>query len=133
MQNKLTSAPDGQGLKLKLPVPDGTLEGVPTYVGDLFVIPTTPRATPELRRTVGVPQGLRDGEASCFIPGVGTLLRVGAGTPLGALFEGATPGQKVYRTAAGVLDDVGTEREFLGWVIPLPEPARGLGIGVRGN
>lgn len=132
MKNRLTFAPDGQGLKFKLPVPEGTIEGVPTYVGDLFVIPTTPRVTAELRRTGLAPQGLRDGEASCFIPGVGILLRVGPGTDLGPLFEGATPGQKVYRTG-GALASAGTEKEFIGYVIPLPEPERGLGVGIRSN
>ncbi|KQR37735.1 hypothetical protein [Deinococcus sp. Leaf326] len=132
MKNLLTYAPDGRGLKLKLPVPEGTLEGVPTRVGDLLVLPTTPRATAALRQTTGVPQGLRNGEASCDIPGLTHLLATGPGTELGVLFDGATPGQKVYRVN-GALASAGTDVQHIGFVIPLPEPVRGFGVGILGN
>lgn len=132
MINEKYHAPDGRGLKLKLPVPANAKPGVPILVGEMLVIPTTVRATPELRKArVMLPQGLRDGEASCFIPGLGSLLSTGVGTDLGPLPEGISVGAKVYRDNDGPLSATGTLH--IGYVIPLPEPERGLGVGVRGN
>ncbi|WP_278913202.1 hypothetical protein [Deinococcus wulumuqiensis] len=132
MKNKATKAYDGQGLKLKLPVPEGTREGVPTRVGEMRVLPTTPRVTPELRRQGLAPQGLRDGEASCVLLGLGSLLYTGAGTELGPLFDNPTPGQKVYLTGT-TLASAGTEQDHIGFVVPLPEPMRGYAVALRGN
>lgn len=132
MKNKATYAYDGQGLKLKLPVPEGTREGVPTRVGQMLVLPTTPRVTAELRRSGLAPQGLREGEASCVLLGLTVLLYTGAGTELGPLFEGAQAGQAVYLTD-GALAAAGGETDLVGYVVPLPEPMRGFGVALRGN
>lgn len=131
MQHEKYYAPDGRGLKLKLPVPASAKPGVPILVGEMLVIPTTVRATPELRKIGNVPQGLRNGEGSCFIPGLGSLLGTGLGTELGPLPDGITVGAKVYLDAAGALATSGAL--FIGYVIPLPEPGEGFGVGIRPN
>lgn len=128
MKNQLFYAPDGRGLKLKLPLPAGAKIGVPVVVGPggMIAVPFTDRVTPELRAAGKAPQGLRNGEASCFIPGLGLVI------DLGPMPAGVVTGQKLYLSAAGALTTLNTDT-YVGYAIPLPEPMVGFGVGVRGN
>ena len=128
MINSKYVADDARGLSLALPVPEGTKNGVPTTLGTskLLVVPQTDRATAELRKLGRVPQGLENGQATCFIPGVSMVLE------LGTIPNGVVAFDKLYLSAANVLTTTNTDT-FVGWAIPLPAPYYGLGVGVRSN
>ena len=128
MKNEKYSAGSPRGLSLALPVPDGTLNGIPTALGTgkLLVVPETDRVTAALRALGNAPQGLPDGYASCFIPGVSQVL------DLGVMPAGVVAFDKLYLSAARVLTTTNTDT-FVGWAIPLPAPAYGMGVGVRSN
>lgn len=128
MKNLKYSADDARGLSLALPVPEGTKNGVPTTLGTskLLVVPQTDRVTAELRKLGRAPQGLENGQATCFIPGVSMVL------DLGAMPSGVVAFDKLYLSAANVLTTTTTDT-FVGWAIPMPAPAYGMGVGVRNN
>lgn len=119
----------GRGLAIALPVPAGAVNGRPTTVGPvgdpMLVIPFTDRQTPALR-AAGKGAGLKDGEASCYVPGFGQIL------DLGALPGGVVVGQKVYLSAAGALTTTDTDL-YVGRVVPIAGPQGGLGVAIRTN
>lgn len=122
MKNLKYSATDGQGLRLALPVPATAQNGRPLTLGadGLLVIPMTDRVTPDLRKLGKAPQGLRDGQASCYVPGVGQVLDLGAVPAAHPLFS------KLYLSAAGALTATNTDT-FVGWLFP------GNLVAIRGN
>ncbi|MBZ9715498.1 hypothetical protein [Deinococcus multiflagellatus] len=119
----------GRGLAIALPVPDGTVSGRPTTIGPagdpVLVVPFTERQTPA-QRALGWGQGLKDGEASCYVPGFGQIL------DLGAMPAGVVIGQKVYLSAAGMLTTTTTDL-YVGRVMPIEGPGGGLGVAIRVN
>ncbi|MFC3833498.1 hypothetical protein [Deinococcus rufus] len=119
----------GRGLRIALPVPNGTVNGRPVAIGPngdtIIVIPMTDRSTADTRAK-GQGQGLKEGYASCFVPGFHQIL------DLGALPNGVVLGQKVYLSAAGALTTTNTDL-YVGRVMPLDGPAGGLGVAIRPN
>ncbi len=130
MKTLLYSAPDGRGTPLALPVPAGTVNGRPTFLGDgLVAVPFTDRVTPEIRAANRAPQGVPNGWASCFLPSVTMVLAASAFT--GGLPAGVQQYERLYLHPNGSLDNVASGAlQFLGWAIPLPAPMGGLGVGI---
>lgn len=119
----------GRGLAIALPVPAGTVIGRPTTIGPagdpMLIIPITDRQTATLR-AAGKGAGLKDGEATCYVPGFGQVL------DLGAVPGGVVIGQKVYLSAAGALTTTNTDL-YVGRVVPIAGPQGGLGVAIRVN
>jgi hypothetical protein len=83
MKNMKYKAADAAGLVFALPVPADAMNGRPVKLGEagLFGILMTDRVTPALRAAGKAPQGLKDGQASVLLPGIGSAVDYG---PLGA-------------------------------------------------
>lgn len=127
MKNVVYKAETGEGLKIKLALPPTALNGVPTTYGPsgLRVIPQTDVATAALRAIGKVPQGLKNGEASCVLPGISLVL------DLGTLPPGTQGGQAIYRTDDELtLTDTG---DFIGYALPIAAPRGGWGVGIPAN
>lgn len=127
MINEKYHAPDGRGLQLALPVPETAKPGVPLKVQDMKVVPESPRATAELRAAGKVAQGLRDGWASCFIPGTTQVL------DLGAMPGGVKVGQRIYLDAAGKLTLTAEGNLEVGFAVVTPGFNGGMFVAVTGN
>jgi len=122
MKNLKYKAVDGRGLPVALPVPSTAVNGVPLALGNagLYGIPITDRVTPELRAALRAPQGLRDGQATVLLPGIGMSVDLGVVPNGTALFS------KLYLSAAGALTTTNTDL-FVGWLLP------GNYVGMRNN
>lgn len=92
-------------ISIPLQVPVGTLSGQLLYVGNLLVYTETDRASTPLK--VSAP-GLKDGEATCVLVGIGSSVRVPvAGT--------GVVGDKVYiLTADGTYTTVAGSNKQMG-------------------
>lgn len=101
------------GITLALTVPDGTQNGIPTTygAGGLIVVPVTDRVTAAdlTNPAKATPQGLKAGQASCFLPGISVTLKV---TIDAAVAEGG----KVYKAADGSFNGANTGT-FMGWKV----------------
>ncbi|SEI67168.1 hypothetical protein SAMN04488058_101301 [Deinococcus reticulitermitis] len=79
MKTRAHGSPD-QGITLPLTVPEGAQEGIPMPYGSggLIVVPVTARVTEaDLKNPAkSLPQGLRAGQASCYLVGVQLVLSV---------------------------------------------------------
>lgn len=128
MINEKYHAPDGRGLQLAVPVPATAQPGIPLMVQDMKVVPQSPRATPELRAAGKVAQGLRDGWASCFIPGTSQVL------DLGEMPAGVQVGQRIYLdalTGKPTLTSAGNLE--VGFAVITPGYNGGMFVAVTGN
>ncbi|NTX99318.1 hypothetical protein [Deinococcus sp. JMULE3] len=128
MNNAVYKAETGEGLKIALPLPLIATNGIPTTYGPsgLRVIPQTDVATAALRTLGKVPQGLKNGEASCILPGITLVL------DLGTLPPGTQGGQGIYRAADGDLTLTATS-DFIGYALPIAAPRGGWGVGIPAN
>ena len=113
MKTRSHGSPD-QGITLPLTMPDGTQEGVPSPYGDggLIVVPVTGRvADDDLKNPAKAPpQGLKAGQASCYLVGVPLVLQ-------NITIDAAvTEGGKVYKAADGTFSGVNTG-VFIGWKV----------------
>ena len=112
MKTRAHGSPD-QGITLPLTMPDGTQEGIPASYGDggLVVVPITPRVSAADLKDPGkiTPQGLRAGQASCYLAGVQLVLNV----PIDA---GVAEGGKVYKQPDGKFSSTNTGM-FVGWKV----------------
>ncbi|GGL18403.1 hypothetical protein [Deinococcus radiotolerans] len=128
MKNRVYAAETGEGLKIKLPLPTTAQNGIPTTYGPsgLRVVPQTDVATAALRAVGKVPQGLKDGEASCVLPGITMVL------DLGTLPAGVAGGQAIYREPDGDLTLTATA-DFVGYALPIAAPRSGWGVGIPAN
>lgn len=127
MKNVVYKAETGEGLKIALALPLAALNGVPITYGPsgLRVIPQTDVATAALRAIGKVPQGLKNGEASCVLPGISLVL------DLGTLPPGTQGGQAIYRIDDELtLTDTG---DFIGYALPIAAPRGGWGVGIPAN
>lgn len=128
MKNAVYKADTGEGLKIALALPATAANGIPTTYGPsgLRVIPQTDVATAALRALGKVPQGLKNGEASCVLPGITLVL------DLGTLPPGTQGGQAIYREPDGdlILDAIG---DFIGYALPIAAPRGGWGVGIPAN
>ena len=127
MKNVVYKAETGEGLKIALALPLTALNGVPITYGPsgLRVIPQTDVATAALRAIGKVPQGLKNGEASCVLPGISLVL------DLGTLPPGTQGGPAIYRIDDELtLTDTG---DFIGYALPIAAPRGGWGVGIPAN
>lgn len=112
MKTRAHGSPD-QGITLPLTISEGAQEGIPMPYGNggLIVVPVTARVTADdLKNPAKAPpQGLRAGQASCYLVGVQLVLSV----PIDAA---VTEGAKVYKQADGTFTDAagGT---LVGWKV----------------
>ncbi|MXV20280.1 hypothetical protein [Deinococcus xianganensis] len=128
MKNAVYKADTGEGLKIALPLPATAANGIPTTYGPsgLRVIPQTDVATAALRALGKVPQGLKNGEASCVLPGITVVL------DLGTLPPGTQGGQAIYREPDGDLT-LSATGDFIGYALPIAAPRGGWGVGIPAN
>lgn len=128
MQNAIYKADTGEGLKIKLPLAATAKNGIPTTYGPsgLRVIPLTDVVTATLRTLGKAPQGLKNGEASCILPGITIVL------DLGTLPAGVQGGQAIYREPDGDLTLTETS-DFIGYALPVAPPRGGWGVGIPAN
>lgn len=113
MKTRAHGAPD-DGITLPLTMPAGTTNGIPTTygAGGLIVVPVTDRVTADdlANATKAPPQGLKAGQASCYLVGVPLVLQ--NITIDAAVSEGG----KVYKAADGTFNGVNTG-VFIGWKV----------------
>lgn len=113
MKTRAHGAPE-DGITLPLNMPAGTTNGIPTTyrAGGLVVVPVTDRVTAEdlTNTNKATPQGLKAGQASCYLVGVPLVLQ---NIPIDvAVAEGG----KVYKAADGTFNGVNTGT-FVGWKV----------------
>ncbi len=111
MKNLKYKSDNGRGVTLALTV-TGAVSGQIVLIGNagLFGIAETDTVTQALIDAGKRPQGLKVGEASVNLPGIGQLI-----APLTALPAG-NDGDKVYRDAStGNLTATATANLFVGW------------------
>ncbi|WP_339096198.1 hypothetical protein WDJ50_02595 [Deinococcus sp. VB142] len=112
MKTRAHGSPD-QGITLPLTMPEGTQEGIPATYGDggLVVVPVTARVTADDLKNPAKnpPQGLRAGQASCYLAGVQLVLSV-------KIAATVAEGGKVYKQPDGTFSEAagGT---FVGWKV----------------
>lgn len=112
MKTRAHGSPDS-GITVPLTLPNGTLNGIPTVygAGGLIVIPVTDRVTADdlTNPAKAVPQGLKAGQASAFLPGISVTLRV-------TIDAGVAEGGKVYKANDGTFNGTNTG-VFMGWKV----------------
>ena len=111
MKTKKHHANTGGAVTLALAVAAGVTSGAIVVLGNagLYGVATTDRATTDKINAGLSPQGLLDGQASVFLPGIVLTLAV-AKTDLAAFADYA----KVYRSAAGAYTATTTDT-FIGY------------------
>lgn len=122
MRNLKYKSDNGRGVTLALAVPVGTVAGqlVPIGAAGLYGYAETDAASPALRTVGRAPQGLRDGQASVNLPGIGQVI------DLGVLPAGTNDGDKLFQTPGGVLATSAAGNLFIGWKL-------GAYVGLRDN
>ncbi|GAA4002335.1 hypothetical protein GCM10022631_11270 [Deinococcus rubellus] len=122
MRNLKFKSDNGRGVSLALTVPVGTVAGqlVPIGAAGLYGYAETDAVTPALRTLGRAPQGLRDGQATVNLPGIGQVI------DLGILPGGTNDGDKLYQTPGGAVTATATSNLFIGWKL-------GAYVGLRDN
>lgn len=112
MKTRAHGSPD-QGITLPLTMPEGTQEGIPATYGDggLVVVPVTGRVSADDLKNPAKnpPQGLRAGQASCYLAGVQLVLGV-------KIAATVAEGGKVYKQPDGTFSEA-AGGVFVGWKV----------------
>ncbi|AFZ67079.1 hypothetical protein [Deinococcus peraridilitoris] len=122
MKNMKHRSQDGRGITLALTVPAGATNGRPVALGGggLYGVLETERVTADMLKAGTAPQGLREGQASVNLPGIGQTIDVGA-LPVAIADFG-----RVYLTPAGAPSEVAAGNTWIGWRL-------GNFVGLRSN
>lgn len=112
MKNKKMHAYTGGAVTVPLTVPSGTVSGdlVPLGTDGLYGWATTDRVTADQAAKGTGPQGLTEGQAGVFLPGIVASIRTAANA-----MTGIADFAKVYQTSAKALTATASGNTFVGY------------------